>query len=298
MERKGLQRMTAIILSLLLLAVLLFGILALFVNQVLAFLEEWPRIEGRLDASWVSLQNYLTTLGLTLEQQNVWMSSMAEQSSGGILSVIKGTLSASASTAIFIVLIPVYVFLILFYRAHWVYVLHRLWPDERRERLVEMLRLSVRTYYSFIKGMAFIYLIVGLLNSIGLFILGIPYAFVFGFVASILTFIPYVGIMVGSLLPVAMAWITYDSIWYPVGVVGIFAFVQYLEANVIFPFAVSSRLNVNTLVMLLAIFTGGLLWGVSGMILFVPFVGILKLIADNNPRWQTLAILLGAGDKR
>jgi predicted PurR-regulated permease PerM len=138
-----------------------------------------------------------------------------------------------------------------------------------------------------------VYALVGVLNSIGLLLLGVPNAILFGLIASILTFIPYIGIMVGSLLPIAIAWVTYDSIWYPVGIVAMFTFVQYLEANVIFPWAVSNRLNVNTLVVLIAIFVGGLLWGVAGMILFVPFVGILKLIADHNPKLKTLSMALG-----
>jgi predicted PurR-regulated permease PerM len=141
--------------------------------------------------------------------------------------------------------------------------------------------------------MVVVYVIVGTLNSIGLLLLGIPHAIFFGFIASILTFIPYVGITVGSLLPITIAWITYDSIWYPLGIIGVFVFVQYLEANIIFPLAVSRRLNVNTLVMLLAIFVGGILWGMSGMILFVPFAGIAKLIADHNPEWKTISMILG-----
>jgi predicted PurR-regulated permease PerM len=146
--------------------------------------------------------------------------------------------------------------------------------------------------------MGIVYLIVGTLNSLGLLALGVPHAILFGFTASILTFVPYIGIIVGSLLPITMAWITYDSIWYPIGIVGIFTVVQYLEANIIFPLAVSSRLNVNTLVMLLSIFIGGLLWGVVGMILFVPFVGIAKLIADHNPKWGTVSMILGMSNEK
>ena len=159
-----------------------------------------------------------------------------------------------------------------------------------------MIALSIGTYYNFVKGMVVVYVIVGTLNSIGLLLLGIPHAILFGFMASILTVVPYVGIIAGSLLPMAMAWITYDSIWYPIGIAGVFTFVQYLEANVIFPVAVSSRLNVNTLVMLVVIFAGGILWGVAGMILFVPFLGIAKLVADHNPKWKTVSMLLGTED--
>jgi predicted PurR-regulated permease PerM len=75
-----------------------------------------------------------------------------------------------------------------------------------------------------------------------------------------------------------------------------FAFVQYLEANVIFPVAVSNRLNINALATLVAIIVGGILWGVAGMILFVPFLAIIKLVADLHPKMKTWSILLGKGD--
>jgi predicted PurR-regulated permease PerM len=209
------------------------------------------------------------------------------------LSLIKNTLAASASSVVLLILIPVYAVLILYYRYYWMKILGKLFPSERTESLRNMIALTIKTYYQFIKGMAIVYIMVGSLNSVGLLLLGVPHAILFGFIASLLTFIPYVGIMVGSLLPMTMAWITYDSVWYPLGIVAIFAFVQYLEANIIFPVAVSNRLNVNTFVMLIAIFAGGIVWGVAGMILFVPFVGIAKLIADHNPKWKTVSMILG-----
>ena len=143
--------------------------------------------------------------------------------------------------------------------------------------------------------MAIVYLIVGLLNSIGLAIIGIPHPFMFGFIASILTFIPYVGIMISSLLPIAVSWITFDSVWYPLGVVLVFAIVQILEAYVIFPFAVGNRLKINTLVIIIMITAGGILWGAAGMILFIPFISIVKLIADRTDSLKSLSLLLSDG---
>ena len=73
--------------------------------------------------------------------------------------------------------------------------------------------------------------------------------------------------MVASLLPITVSWITFNSIWYPLGVIAIFAVVQYLEANVIFPWAVSQKLNLNTLFTIIAVIAGGIIWGAAGMIL-------------------------------
>jgi predicted PurR-regulated permease PerM len=231
--------------------------------------------------------------GISHEQQGRWMTQATNETVGNLFGLFKKAISISTVSVVMLILIPIYSILILYYRQLWAEVLYRIFPGQKKEEIREILSLTITTYYNFIKGMGLVYLLVGILNSVGLLLLGVPHAILFGLIASILTFIPYVGIMVGSLLPIAMAWATYDSIWYPVGIVAIFTFVQYLEANVIFPWAVSSRLNVNTMVVLIAIFAGGLLWGVAGMILFVPFVGILKLIADHNPRLKTLSLVLG-----
>jgi predicted PurR-regulated permease PerM len=224
---------------------------------------------------------------------NSWSSKIVDQSGGSILQFLKGTASASIFSFVLLILVPVYTVLILYYRNYWMKIIYRLFPSETQKSLQEIISLTINAYYNFIKGMGIVYLVVGTLNSIGLLVLGVSHAILFGFIASILTFVPYIGIIVGSLLPITMAWITYDSIWYPVGIIGIFTVVQYLEANIIFPMAVSHRLNVNTLVMLLSIFIGGLLWGMAGMILFVPFIGIAKLIADHNPKWEIVSMILG-----
>ena len=227
------------------------------------------------------------------EKQLLWLDKLMNDSGASAMSFISRTISASAVGAVYFILIPIYAVLILYYRHKWMEVLYRLFPAEGRERIREIVKLSIQSYYIFIKGMAVVYLIVGILNSTGLFLLGIPHAFLFGFIASILTFIPYVGILVASLLPISMAWITYTSIWYPLGVIAIFAFVQYLEANIIFPLAVSGQLKINALVTIVSIFTGAIIWGVSGMILFIPFLGILKLVADRTPSLKTLSVILG-----
>lgn len=293
MQRRGIGKLSAIIIALSLLIVLGLLLVVLLVTQVLSFLREWPVLQTKLIAVVGGISQLVTDLGITKEQQNNWIYSVANQAGGKALQVLSNTISASVFSAVMLVLIPVYTILILYYRNQWMAVIYRIFPHERRDGLKNMVRLTIETYYNFIMGMGIVYLIVGTLNSIGLLVLGVPHAILFGFIASVLTFIPYVGITIGSLLPIAMAWITYDSIWYPIGIIGIFTFVQYLEANIIFPLAVSQRLNVNTFVMLIAIFAGGLLWGMAGMILFVPFVGILKLVADHNPRWKTLSMTLG-----
>lgn len=294
MESRGVPRMVSILLCVSVMMVILLGLIALMVSQVLSFLQELPVIREKLSRAVGEISHMLTeSYGISSQQQSDWLSEIANRSASSFLSFARSAIATSATSLVLLILVPVYAVLILYYRNQWLHVMYRFFPDQDKTEIRELLSLSILTYYNFIKGMAVVYLIVGILNSIGLLILGIPHAILFGFTASILTFIPYIGIMVGSLLPITMAWITYDSIWGPLGVVGIFAFVQYLEANLIFPWAVSRRLQLNTLVTLVTIFLGGIIWGMAGLILFVPFLGILKLIADHSPRLATLSMILG-----
>lgn len=293
LEGKGIGRFGSIALTLFVLMILLSLLVTLLVYQLIGFVNEWPSLHAKITASLSSFSDFLTTVGISRQQQDDFISSISTDSGKDFLNFVGETIRASISSTVMLVLIPVYAILILYYRSHWLRVLHRIFPNETKGGLNALITLTIQAYYNFIKGMALVYLIVGILNSLGLLALGIPHAILFGFIASVLTFIPYVGIIIGSLLPIAVSWVTYDSVWYPVAVIAVFSVVQYLEANVIFPFAVSNRLNVNTFVMLIAIFAGGLIWGLAGMILFVPFVGIAKLIADHHPAWKTASMILG-----
>lgn len=145
--------------------------------------------------------------------------------------------------------------------------------------------------------MILVYLIVGVLNSIGLLILGIEHAVLFGMLCAIMTIIPYVGIVVSALLPISVAWLSTGSIWSPAGVIAVFMIVQYLEANIIFPRVVGVQLNVSTWAMLVAVISGGILWGISGMVLFIPFVALLKICSDYFVEWRALNLLLSRNDK-
>mgnify|MGYP001806179115 CR=1 FL=1 len=294
LEQKGISRGMAIFTGLFLMLLLMISIIILMTYQLSLFIKEWPAIQIKLQAfikelSIFAIQKY----DITKAQQDVWINEISNGSIGYIFTFFKNTLTASLRSSVIFILIPVYAALFLYYRNLLIQAIAYIFPGERKEETKRILYLSVDAYYNFIKGMALVYFIVGLLNSLGLLVLGVPHALFFGFITSILTFIPYVGIIIGSLLPIAMAWITFNSIWYPIGVIVVFIIVQYLEANVIFPLAVSNRLSINPLATILAITLGGIFWGVSGMILFVPFLAILKLIADRHPSMRLLSLLAG-----
>lgn len=296
-EKKGVNSTVAIFISIFGLVVLASFITYLFILQIIAFSNEWQFFRVKLVETALQLSHYLSEqFNLSSENQMVFLKNAINNSGTQAISLLQNTLYSLSESLFYLVIIPVYSILILHYRQLLVNVLYHIFPSEKKETIREILVETIHAYYNFIKGMGLVYIIVGVLNSIGLAIIGVPHPILFGFTASVLTFIPYVGILISSLLPIAISWITFNSIWYPIGVVIVFGIVQLLEAYIIFPFAVGSRLKINTLVIILVVIIGGILWGAAGMILFIPFVSITKLIAERTKGLKTLVILLGEGE--
>jgi len=294
LEGKGFSRQLSIIIGLISIMILIGLMVLVFGIQLQHIIAEWPSIYAQLTDLFINIQAWLLDrFGISNEQVLKWLQESLNSSIGTSVSLVGTTLQSLIISLAIVALIPIYAFLLLFYRRRLVTMLLLLMPGKQEKNVIEVIRLSVRAYFRFIRGMAVVYAIVGTLNSIGLWLMGVPYAFLFGYLTAIMTFIPYVGIIVASVLPITYAWVTYGVIWYPIGVVALFTFVQYLEANIIFPWAVGQRLELNTLATLIVIVIGGIVWGASGMILFIPFAAILKLVADRMPGMEALAMFLG-----
>lgn len=297
MEKKGLHRSASIVIAILLLMVFAAAVIYLLVIQFINFYEDWDELAVKVQEVVVSLEAFLkTNFNVSIKDQHSWLEVFMNNSGSQVIPFLKSTTYSLSVVLVFFILVPILSALILYYRQLLLKALDIIFPGEY-ETVHKIMHDTVHSYYDFVKGMLIVYLIVGTLNSIGLAIIGIPHPVLFGFVASVLTVIPYVGIVVASLLPISVAWITYGSIWYPLGVIAVFSLVQFLEANVIFPFAVGNQLKVNTLAIIITIIAGGLLWGAAGMILFIPFIGILKLIADRTESLKIISVLLGTEKK-
>jgi predicted PurR-regulated permease PerM len=291
LEKRGWMKSMAVAASLGVVTLLLVLLLALLAWQAQVFRAEVPLLIQKVKTTLPQLQQWLEqTLGISILVQNGWLQNTA--SAGNLTGVLQGAWNALVNTFFYLFLMPVFAALFLYHRRTFVKCLQLTVGARYPAQLQQILQQTVYTYSRFIKGMVLVYLIVGTLNSIGLLALGIKHAVLFGMLTAVMTIIPYLGILISSLLPISVAWLTKDSAWYPVGVVAIFAFVQYLEANVIFPKVVGTQLNISTWATLVAVIAGGILWGAAGMVLFIPFIAILKIVSDNVEGWKPLQVLL------
>jgi predicted PurR-regulated permease PerM len=289
LEAKGWGRALAITACLFVVTILFAVLLAILVWQINVFSKDAPAVLNKLQSTLQGFQNLMNKYtGAADSAATDWAGKFTDNIGG----VLKSTLQTTVNTLFILFLTPVYTALFMYHRKVLVQYLKLITPDKYQHQLNAILQQTIHTYFNYIKGMVLVYIIVGILNSIGLYALGVNNAILFGMLCAIMTIIPYVGIFVSALLPISVVWMQTGNIWYPLGVVAVFSVVQYLEANVIFPKVVGTQLNVSTLAMLVAIIAGGIIWGVAGMLLFIPFVAILKIISDNIQEWSPLNLLL------
>jgi predicted PurR-regulated permease PerM len=133
---------------------------------------------------------------------------------------------------------------------------------------------------------------VSVLNVLGLLILGLDYAFLLGILGGILNVIPYLGGMVAMFLPILVSLAT-KPIIYVFYIICLYTLIQLLDNNIIMPRIVSFKIQVNGLVSVFVVVLGGMMWGITGMFLSIPFSAILKVSLDHSKGYESWGRLLG-----
>lgn len=191
-----------------------------------------------------------------------------------------------------IFLIFLYTFFILLYQDPiYKFILGQFSP-RTRHRIQMVMADSQKMSFTYLKGLGVVMLILGLLNSIGLTLIDIKYAFFWGFLAAFLAIIPYLGTILGGLLPFLYALSTTDTIWQPIAVILLFGAIQAIEGNIITPKVVGSSIQINPLAAIIALFVSGFIWGVEGLILALPFVAFLRIVLVHSETFRPIGLLL------
>lgn len=203
-------------------------------------------------------------------------------------------ITASGSILGDVILIPLYMFFFLLYRKFFKSFIFKVFArNGNSNKIKTILTKLYEVQLNYLFGLFTVMGIVGLMNSLGLIALGIENPFFYGFLAAFLLLIPYIGIMIGSMIPALIALVTKDSAWYSVGVMVIFMFIQFLEGNFITPKITGSKVSINSLVSILSLIVFSMLWGIAGMVLALPITASLKILFDSQAHLKPYGFLLG-----
>jgi len=289
-QRWKLNKIVAITLTILLAVLLLAGILFFLSSQIAQFGEMIPQLKAKSLTMFHDLQAWLSSqFGITIEKQMSMISEGMNNSKaylGKTLDTVFGMLS-------FLVLIPLYVFLLLFYKPLILNFIFEVFDEDNSDQVADILHETKSAVQSYIVGLMIETTMISVLNSAALLLLGVPYAILIGVIGAILNLIPYLGGVVAIALPVLMAIVTKEGFTTPLLIIAAYSFIQFIDNNILVPKVVSSKVSVNALISIIVVLLGGMLWGVSGMFLSIPFIAVFKIIFDRIEELKPWGKLLG-----
>ncbi|MFM2224035.1 MAG: hypothetical protein RJA07_237 [Bacteroidota bacterium] len=292
LTNKKVNKMVAIFVAVIVALSILFFIFYIIAAQMSMFTETYPALKIKMTQTSNDLVQWASNkFNINPTKINSWLKTNQTDAIDNI--AIGEKITAMGSLLLMTLLFPVYVFLILFYKTLLLEFIRRLFKSEYHSTVADILLNTKNIIQSYLVGLFFEMLIMAVLNSVGLLMLGIPYAIILGILGAILNIVPYIGGIIAIALPMLIAYVTKDSYTYPLMVLAIYIAIQFIDNHYLIPHIVAKRVKINALVSVIVVLIGGELWGISGMFLSIPITAILKVIFDHIDDLKPWGYLLG-----
>ena len=292
--RIKIPRVAAIVIALLLTFLVVAAISTLIFNQASRFSESWPALVDKFTLTFNQTTAWISGyFDIKPKEINAWVLKTRVELLANSNAAIGQTLFAVGNGLLVLFLIPVYVFLILFYHTLLIEFIHKLFVSSDQSQVSKIVNQTKTLIQRYLVGLVIEAVLVAVMEIAALLILGVDYAILLGVVGALLNVIPYIGGLVAVALPMMVAFATKDSAWYPVYILIIYYIIQLIDNNYIVPIIVSSKVKINALFSIIVVIAGNALWGVPGMFLSIPLLAIIKLIFDNIEPLKPWGFLLG-----
>jgi predicted PurR-regulated permease PerM len=289
---KGFAAFVAVLFFTALLSVLVYMIYV----QLGVFADNIPPITAKLNAMINDFRDFAahklnmkkSEVGNRIQEQITAM-----QNSSFSLS----SLNTLSSFLITVFLVPLYIFFLIYYRHFFIEFFYKLFSDANRELIDETLQKMNLVIKGYLFGQLLDIIIIGAVNSAVLYFIGVGYPIILGFVIATLCIVPYLGMIVGSLVALLVAFITTATSWQPLTAFALLWVIHIIDSNLVAPLVIGSRVSLNPLMAIFVLFLFGELWGLPGLFLALPLTAILKVIFDTVPGLKAYGFLLGEPEK-
>jgi predicted PurR-regulated permease PerM len=289
LESHGFSRVISSLVSVLIIVALFSGVILLLSAQIGNIGKELPLVMLRYEEIKLDIQTWINdSLGLSSHQLRVHASDAFNNAGSFLSNMVKGTITFIGS--LFLVL--VFIFLFLMQRNKYESFVVMLYKEEKRDRAKEMIDKISGVAQQYLAGRLVAALIMGALFLIGFLIIGLKNAVVLSLIVAIMTIIPYVGALIGGLVPLFISFID-GSLNQSVWVIIIVLLINLVDHYFIEPYVVGGSVNISPFFTIFVLILGGLVWGIAGIILFLPLSGILKIVFENVAGLQPYASLIG-----
>ena len=213
----------------------------------------------------------------------------------------KGIMAALAGVGSFltnIVLVLVYIFLFIFFRSRLKNFVIKLVARNEQKNAVDTINKAQKVSQKYLTGLFMMIVCLWIMYSIGFSIVGVKNPFFFAILCGLLEIVPFIGNLTGTLLTVLIALAQGQGANVVIGIVITYAVVQFLQTYILEPLVVGAEVNINPLFTIVGLVAGEMLWGIAGMVLAIPLLGIFKIVCDHVEALQPYGYLIGQDRKR
>ncbi len=283
LERMGLSRVAATtvisLVALMVTVLLVLAIIPTLVNQLTALVNSAPeiarRLQGFLLERFPDLADSTSTIRTTLAELGAAIQARGAQLASGVVNSALGVVSA----VVFLLVVPVVAFYLLLDWDHMIDRIDSLLPRDHAPVVRRLAREIDAVLAGFVRGQVSVCLILGVYYSVALMLAGLQFGLIVGAIAGTITFIPYVGALVGGALAIGLALFQFWGDWVSIGIVGaIFAAGQFIEGNILTPKLVGKSVGLHPVWLLLALSAFGSLFGFAGMLVAVPVAASIGVL--------------------
>lgn len=288
LEKKKIPRILTNLIVILGFMAFLGGIVYALIALSTTFTENLSEMKDQVEANVRSIRDSLTALtGLSDESIESWIDSIGETGE-----YLAQAFTATTNTVLSIGLLPVYTFLLLFYRDKFRDFISMLIPSEQEKVAQDIIEQASEVVPKYLKGLVFVCFILFGLNSLGFYLIGVKYALLFGLIAALFNLIPYLGTILGYGVVMIIVLGT-QSPTLAFAVLIQFFIVQFLENNILTPNITGSYVEINPLVIIFSLIAASMIWGLPGMLIIIPYLGLFKIICENVESLKPVGFLLG-----
>ncbi|MCL7988937.1 AI-2E family transporter [Sphingobacterium sp. lm-10] len=294
LERFKMPRGVAALIALLGFVLIVAGVLTLLGWQLAGFSENMDELQHRAAEVVAQFRAWLQdSVGIDQQQQQKMVEQPAS-SAGATGSVLMDFASGTMSIAVDTILVLVYTFLFITFRRQLKNFVLLLVPVDKRNETTKVLHESASVAQHYLGGLSKMIVALWIMYGLGFSVLGVENAIFFAVFCGLMEIIPFVGNLIGTSFTVLAVAVQGGDSRMILGVIGVYLFVQFIQTYLLEPLVVGNEVRINPLFTIVGLVLGELIWGVGGMVLAIPLLGILLIVFDHVPSLKPYAYLIGS----
>jgi len=287
--------LSSILASLLALAIIA-GVIYTLSLQVAKLANDWPQFQKQFTTLIDDLQGWISrTFGVRRKDQLLYLNDTAKKSISTGTAILEKALTSIGYVLMLTGFTFLFTLFFLLYRTHLLKFLVASFSETYHKTVFEIIDNIQFMVKKYLVGLFFQMLIVTVLSLIAYTIIGVKYNFMLAILTGILNILPYIGIFTALLIGALITFAT-SGVSHVLFIVIAIVVIHAIDGNIIMPRVVGSKVKINSLIVIIGLVIGEMLWGIAGMLLTIPVLAIMKIIFDRVEGLQSWGFLMGEDD--